>query len=224
MGLLFQPRYEKIRDKIKPLDIIAFGGEGLISKAIKWKTGSEVSHIGIVKESVISDTERAIFVIESTSLDNYSGVVINRLSGRLRTYHGDVWVLSLSEMVRACLDVDKYKAARDFMYRQRGKAYDTKQALFAGLDWIDKIPILRLISKKISTKNFNKLFCSELVGGSLQAAGVLLKSLNPSELTPDDICRATIYKNDYWQVKGAKRRQITGFNSIGLDELASLTI
>lgn len=47
--------YAKFREKMKPGDVIAFGGKGRFSELIKWSTKSVVSHVGVILQTVRRD-------------------------------------------------------------------------------------------------------------------------------------------------------------------------
>jgi hypothetical protein len=200
--------YSDIREKIQPGDIIAFSGRGWWSRLIKWWTKSTVSHIGIV-EAVISEQKGNWInqLIESTTLDGFAGVCINRLSARIEQYRGDIWWLPLSDASRAVLSLDRFG---DFLLRQRGKKYDKFGAIRAGVDFLDRFPLLRNLTR--SEESFSRLYCSELAAAGLEAGGVL-KQVNASEITPDDLCRFKIFGTEYVQLSGKKPRKIIGYNT-----------
>jgi hypothetical protein len=210
--LLSEKEYLKIRPEIKPGDIIAFSGRGLFSSVIRWITGWEssrnasVSHIGIVINTKRTGTKKSghfVQVIESTSLDGFTGVVINRLSKRIREYNGEMWWLPLSDAVRAKMDTDKFF---DFLMEQKGKPYDNWQCVKCGLDFLPFVHI---------RENMDKLFCSELVAQSLDESGCI-PHVNASSVNPIDICRWKIYKN-YVQLTG-KPRRLFGFCTINIEK------
>lgn len=185
---MINKRYSDIRDKIQPGDLIAFGGMGWASKIIKWKTGSNVSHVGVA--SHMNDKHGRMMIMESTSLDGKKGVQMNRLSKRVEQYNGHVWWFPLSEEARKKLSL---VAFWKFLWAQDGKKYDYLQApMSATLFW--------------AREDFGKLFCSELVAGAYEASGIL-PNINASEITPDDLCRMKIYRKHYTQIKEYKGRQ-----------------
>ena len=193
--------YSEARNRMQPGDVLAFSGKGGFSNVIKWRTRSSVSHVGVVLQTSIHGDAR-IFnqIIESTSLDGFSGVITSRVSDRLRDYNGQVWWLPLSSEAR-----DEFNEKRffDWMFGQIGKAYDTKQAVGSAIDWI---PFLK------NKEDFNKLFCSELVAGGFEAAGMF--DINSSEVTPIDVCKWKIYEGLY-QLKG-DLKEIPQFNTVNV--------
>jgi len=216
-----QKDYEEIRSEMKPGDGVAFSGKGDVSNIIKWATRSGVSHVGMIYQTIPHNlpatteemtSDRIIqipyhnLVMESTSLGGFSGVTTTRLSKRLQRYNGEVWWLPLRKDVREKMDLKKLL---DFVLEQEGKPYDVPQAITAGLDRLDKIPFIGAATSAV--EDFSKFFCSEFIAGGLRASGVI-NSINPSEVTPIDICRFNLYDR-YVQIKGPPRK-IVGFNKI----------
>ena len=206
--------YEEARDKMQPGDVMAFSGKGNLSEVIKLFTKSGVSHIGVVyKTKQVNDADPTRYMntlMESTSLEGFSGVIMTRLSDRIRDYDGNLWWLPLSQTSRSKLDTTKFF---DFLVKQEGKAYDTKQAIKSALDALDDVPFLR--GATYNKEDLSKFFCSELVTAALEDAGVI-NNVNSSEVTPIDLCTFNIYDADYYQLKGADTL-IKGFNSVKPD-------
>lgn len=200
--MLIQKKYHEIREQIQQGDVIAFSGKGHVSELIKLFTLSPVSHVAIVmKDKELTDEGVLITVnniIESTTLDGFAGVVVNRLSKRLKNYDGEVWWLPLSDMVRQRTNFEVFY---DWLKNQRRKLYDTWQAIGAGFDFIS-----------VNREDFDKFFCSELVAGALEKSGTI-PDVNCSEITPIELCRWNIYENDYYQL-GGDIKEIKRFNSI----------
>ena len=130
--MLIQAKYHEIREDIQDGDIIAFGGKSRISNLIKLFTRSNVSHVALILKSALESGERLNMIIESTTLDGYSGVVINRLSNRLRNYQVEIWWLPLRQELR---DKANWDGAYEWLRSQKRKVYDSVQALGAGLDF-----------------------------------------------------------------------------------------
>lgn len=174
--------YTEVRARIQPGDVIAFGGHMPVSRLIRAATRSPVTHCGVVRQTrVLRDTTDRYFVevAESTSLEGFSGVSTQRLSARVAMYRGEVWWLPLSAAARCRFDE---RAFWDWVYAQEGKPYDALSAVGAALDLL----------MPDQAEDFSRLFCSELVAGALEAAGVL-PPMNASELTPADLVRLAIY-------------------------------
>lgn len=209
--------YQDVRDAMKPGDVIAFGGKEQFSEIIKWATRSTVSHVGVIlKTRAVYDEQQDRYfnqIIESTSLNGFSGVSISRLSDRVFSYPGEIWWLPLSDGVRTKLNVTKFF---DFLIKQERKPYDLPQAIGSALDALDKVPLLGKAT--LNVEDFSRFFCSELVAASLEAGGAVA-SLNASEVTPADLCMFSLYKDQYYRLKG-EPKVIKGFNSISPDDWA----
>ncbi|UJS25282.1 hypothetical protein [Thiothrix winogradskyi] len=205
-------QYEDVRNKMKPGDIIAFSGKGNISDIIKWATRSSVSHVAVILHSQVlinGEPERDYIneVIESTSLNGFSGVIRSRLSDRLRKYEGEVWWLPLRDAVREKMDLGLFCR---FLLDQEGKEYDMPQAVKSSLDALDMLRLAGSVTYNI--EDFAKFFCSELAAAGLEASGAI-RSVNSSEVTPVDLCMFSIYQNNYYQIKGDEK-DIKGYNSL----------
>ena len=192
-------KYETVRDRMRPGDVIAFGGKGDFSNIIKRITNAPVSHVGVIRHSQIrSDAgdhegEGRYFneIVESTSLDDRVGVITSRLSCRLIGYEGEIWWLPLGAKARSAFDELAYF---DWVYAQEGKPYDM---IGAAASVLEEYPLLRLAV----VENFSALFCSELAAGALEAAGVLPAETNASGVTPIELCRLAIYAPTLVQLK-----------------------
>lgn len=205
-------QYKEVRKQMKPGDIVAFGGKGNFSEIIKWATRSTVSHVGIIMQSkmLIDDKPQAgMFnqIIESTSLNGFSGVTISRLSDRVDTYSGEMWWLPLSNKSKEKLEFEKFF---NFLLHQNRKEYDMPQAVGSALDALDKVPVVGRITR--NEEDFSRFFCSELAAAGLEAGGVI-GSINASEVTPIDLCKFNIYAPDYYQIKGGLK-PIGGYNTL----------
>jgi hypothetical protein len=197
---------------MRPGDVIAFSGKGNMSEIIKWATRSGVSHVGVIMQSKLllaDEPQKGFFnqIIESTSLNGFSGVSISRLSDRLATYDGEIWWLPLSDKTRKSMNP---QAFYDFLLHQEHKPYDMPQAVKSGLDRLDDTAVLGRLTHNV--EDFAKFFCSELVAAALEASKAVPR-LNASEVTPIDLCMFSIYQTDYVQMKG-KPKPIRGHNSL----------
>lgn len=203
--------YEEARKQMKAGDVIAFSGKGDFSEIIKWATRSNVSHVGVILQSklLIGDkVQDGMFnqVIESTTLNCFSGVIISRLSDRLDTYDGEIWWLPIKKDIDDKMDKKKFY---DFLIHQQRKEYDLPQAIKSALDALDRVPIIGRATH--NQEDFSRFFCSELVAAALEVAGAI-KDVNASEVTPIDLCTFALYEDDYYQLKG-DHKEIRGYNS-----------
>jgi hypothetical protein len=184
--------YEEIRHLMGVGDCIAFGGSGIISETIKAVTGCNVSHVGAIYDPkmYLLDGQRVVQVIESTSLgEGFAGVKFNRLSDHVKYYDGEMWWLQMSDHARKKLDVAVYMT---FMLQQIDKPYDTPQAIGSALDFIPD-----------NREDLDKIFCSELLAGAYEKAGIL-GEINASEQTPADVCKFWFW-NKPVQFKGEEK-------------------
>ncbi|MDR8389522.1 hypothetical protein NC796_00140 [Aliifodinibius sp. S!AR15-10] len=192
--------YPEVRGQMKPGDIIAFSGKANFSELIKWATRAPVSHVGIILQSklLVDNVPQSGYfnqIIESTSLDGFSGVSISRLSDRIETYNGGIWWLPLSDEVRSKLN---FEAFYNFLLHQEKKPYDTPQAVKSALDALDNVPLLSAATHNV--EDFSKFFCSELAAAALEKGGAI-GSINSAEVTPIDLCMFSIYQKDYYLLK-----------------------
>lgn len=200
--MLIQKNYHEIREQIQQGDIIAFSGKGHVSELIKLFTLSPVSHVAIVMKGKELTNEGILItvnnIIESTTLDGFAGVVVNRLSKRLKQYNGEAWWLPLNDATRQRIDFDIFYK---WLKSQKRKLYDSWQAIGSGFDFIPN-----------NKEDFNKFFCSELVAAALEKSGGI-PDTNCSEITPAELCRWNIYEENYYQLSG-ERKEIKRFNSV----------
>ncbi len=209
-----QMKYSEARAKMQPGDVIAFGGKSHFSEIIKFATFSDVSHVGVILQTKITDDETGRFfnqIIESTSLHGFNGVNISRFSDRLETYEGELWWLPMDAQIRK----EKFdrKAFFNFLFNQaqQRKAYDMPQAVKSALDTLDTLPF-GLHGPGYNSEDFSKFFCSELVAAGLEIAGAV-GTVNASEVTPIDLCRWQIYEGEYYLLKGDPEKKISRFNT-----------
>ena len=199
--------YTKIRSEIKVGDIIAFSGKDFFSEIIKFGTKSNVSHVGIIYQSIIPNSTSSNYynlMIEAVAED---GVRIVNLSQRLKqSKDSNVWWLPLKDTIRDRL---KKEEMLDWLLRAEHKPYDLPQAIASGIDLFDKLP--GGITRNI--ESFERFFCSELAAGAFEKGGIINK-INASEVTPIDLCMFSLYKEDYYQLLGEEDLVIRGFNSV----------
>lgn len=207
--------YKEARPKMKAGDVIAFSGKGNFSEIIKWATRANVSHVGVILQSnllIDGESQPGMFnqIIESTSLNGFSGVSISRLSDRLSTYDGEIWWLPLRENIWQNMDKQKFY---NFLLHQERKEYDMPQAVKSALDALDNVPVIGKATKNV--EDFAQFFCSELVAAGLEAGGAI-STINASEVTPIDLCSFSLFESDYYQLKG-NRKEIRGYNALEPD-------
>jgi hypothetical protein len=166
-------------------DVVAFHGDTPVCKVIEDATKSAVSHVAIICE--VSPNP---LIIQA----HFPKVTVDDMATEIATdIDTAIWILPLSAETRKSFDVDKFLS---FIRKQIGKEYDFKQCYKAGLiKWLgDKLPIS-------DDEDFTKVFCSELVAGALESAGVI-PDLNASRQVPSDVVAMPIYADAIYQVKG----------------------
>lgn len=190
----------QIRTRIQPGDVVAFSGKTRISGFIQLFTGSNVSHVAVVLEAPTVTSSG--LMIESTSetllprKNEPDGVLISKIDERLAEYKGNIWLLPLSEEIRASSDWTRF---REFLEEQRGKKYDRWQMVKLINSPLFRVPLLGRLFR--NRENFNRLFCSELVSGALRSARVV-RGISPSNTTPRQVARLPIYGSAVYQLKG----------------------
>lgn len=187
-------KYEEIRPSIKAGDLIAFDGKNLFSEIIKKSTGSRFSHLAICMgfNPLIMGQQHSLLLCESLiyldKTDDITGeitrgVQIHRASTRLATTDADCWWIPLKESLTLYGEEQMFK----WLFKKHSQKidYDFKQGIGSVIDWWNDTWIYNL-------PDFDKLFCSELIGRAYQKAGVLNPDLNASEMHPQDIVELPI--------------------------------
>lgn len=177
--------YNVIKENIRPGDMIAFSGKGIISFLIKIGTFSRISHVACCIEPV-----NGFDLIEATSLDVEEACVnYSTLTDHISNYKGGIYWFPLCSTIRQSMNMQKY---HDFLESKEKKEYDTLGAFFSAF------PLL------FQKNDYNKLFCSELYCGAVSASGAI-NGFNCSEIHPADLIRNKVLFDEYVQIKGKKR-------------------
>lgn len=203
--------YNEVMTKIRPGDLIAFGGYSLFSRWAKLTTWSNVTHVASVtapqycKQGHLSHHA----LLEATVKENKKGVMVNSLKARIEGYPGDVWWLPLSDHAQQQF-ASSMAIVDEFIKSESGKKYDIWQLFGSAVDFCDNLPFLwRLTRNKTCDRQW---FCSELIAELYNQTGVV-REVNAAETTPIDLCRFSIFKSHYVQLKG-KDKDIRRFNSV----------
>ncbi len=237
-------KYEEIKACMKPGDVIAFSSNGLFSTGIKLVTSSHVSHVGIAVPSeclegadpddiVIAEaTEKGV---EFRSLDSRvrdSDVemlwwleLIPDLRCRLeensdsfcrflRTYEGRPYDVSqAANLGITCFEpvLNAFNPNLDNGLRNLVDSFENIK------EWVSQLwqrSSQGDSSPPRTEEDAEIFFCSELVAGALRAGGVIA-GIEPSKVTPIDMCRFNLYAEEYVQFKGEEEpTRIRGFNSV----------
>jgi hypothetical protein len=204
---LVNEQYQNIRARVKPGDVIAFGGKSGFSDLIKIVTHTVCSHVGMVVQTQLKDDKSGDHYNQIIEALTETGVSLGNLSQRILEFDGEIWWLPLNSTLRKKL---KQKKMVDWLLRENHKPYDMPQAIKSALDALDNLPGPLGITH--NREDFSKFFCSELVAGGLEVGGAI-SHLNASESTPIDLCMFNLYQNDYYQLKG-QPKEIHGYNSV----------
>jgi hypothetical protein len=196
--------YSEVRHRMNPGDVLAFAGRGPVSRLISEKTDSPITHVAVIIQTSVrfnGKPQAGVMnqMIESTTLDGKSGVVISRISDRLRKYNGDVYWLPLSRDSRIRFDG---KAFHDFLLRSEHRPYDTPGVVRI---WLRQVPLMGtlLFSAMAPRHSLQSLFCSELVAEALYRASVIPDDMHdPNETTPADLIQYGIYRPETYIIAG----------------------
>jgi len=172
--------YATIRNDLQTGDIVLFSGGSLFSKAIKWFTSSEWSHVGMVIRSKEWDM---VLLWESTTPTELkdvetglpaNGVQLVPLSEKI-SHYAKVAVRHLQverskEMVKKLIEFRKEMKQRKYDF----DALELVRSAVDGVFFGD------------NQEDLSSLFCSELIAESYQRMGLLSEDLPSNEYTPKD--------------------------------------
>ena len=201
--------YARIRDLVQPGDIIAFGGNGFLSRLIEVSGGTAVSHVGIVVEEASNGRDPKM--VESTVDFDHDPpifvVMARSLEERYLDYDGKVWWLPLNQQVRDALQLPEL---RRFLKEADGQPFDIPGGL-----WVVIRDLFQRVRGHEYEREFRAYFCSELVARALESASAV-GDVDESLVSPSDLCRWKIYDAVYhYLLKRAEptAKEIKGFNS-----------
>jgi hypothetical protein len=170
--------YEQSRSRIKNGDVLMYRGRSLVSRIIRWATGSRYSHAGLA-----AWWNDRLMVMEAVG----RGVVVTPISKNVRSYRGSVeWFTSTEE-----IPDDQRLQMIEFAQRELGKEYDLRRALFLGL----RVCLQRDVNSKDKVRREKRLFCSHYVAGTYNAVGRdLKKDVSDRFMSPGDIAASPLLK------------------------------
>ncbi|WP_343561584.1 hypothetical protein [Kiloniella sp. b19] len=175
--------YDDLRPGLKTGDIVLFAGESLFSKAIRFVTRSQWSHVGMVikierwnlallwESTTPSDAKD----IEGGTVTN--GVQLVALSSRVQSYKGKIAIRQLNKSI-SDEQIDRLAAFRESV---KGRKFekDALELVRAAMD--------NTFLGDEEGEDLSSFFCSELIAESYQAMGLLQEGDKPSnEFTPAD--------------------------------------
>ena len=193
-----------VRDQMRPGDVIAFSGQAIISYLIDAFSGSNLSHIAIVR-NIASDSSDVV-ITESTIHNGKSGPQSRTLGGLLEEYGEDcqAWWLPLSDEVRRDFNLFEFYK---FIGSAEGSVRYDIPGLFGFL--ARSVPILG--PRICQGESAKRMFCSGYAVDCLEHAGAL-RCINYSKTSPQDLAEMHIYR-EYVQILGEPRK-IARFNSV----------
>lgn len=163
-------RYADLRDDLKDGDVVLFDGKGPISNIIKFASGSDKSHVGMI----VRPSADFVALFESTTISDVAdidsgtarrGVQIVPLSERLRRYEGRAVVRQLNKP----LTKDMLSLLWEFRREVAGREYEK-----------DVLELMAtLLSERVrralgvNEEDLSSLFCSELVAEAYQRMRLL---------------------------------------------------
>lgn len=154
------------------IQIAAYRGRSLISRLIRWQTGSDYSHIAIrfTGRFNMSDGESAIQITPGDVIEAWVGGV--RLNPSLSTLHTDRTRVDVFEL-KTPLGRSQAETIVDFLLRQLGKGYAYRS-------------VLRFLTREPRDVERNRWFCSELTFAAFEHAGIQLLERTPAWRVPPD--------------------------------------
>ena len=153
-------------------DVLAFSGTGLISDLVKVATGSHISHVGLALGDGL--------MIESTSLNGFTGVTESPVTARLLEYEGRIWWYPL----RPQYFLRYHAYIRQVCAKLVGEPYDTWGALEAAF-------------QIHHDQHQGDEFCSELAAQVLRDLDVLPASVEPDLVLPCGLLNFDIFSTNF---------------------------
>lgn len=196
-GVRYPTALEKVSDRIKPGDAIAFSGKGFNGKVIRWFTASLYSHIAIVMDTdrdcnthsriaiaeASSDTRLPDFINEKRK----PGVQIHHLWNWINAYQdlGQAWWIPLEQP----LSSSSVKKMQDWLWEihDRQVSYSCWKSIGA---WLKINRYLLYADSQYAAR----LFCSELVTKALQIAEAIDPAVRSYQQIPQEIISFPCFK------------------------------
>lgn len=199
--------YEQVRDQVQPGDVVAFGGDNVLSETIMKSGNSTASHAGIIVAKASRGQEPRFIeaTIRVEGNDPTQVAEVTSFRDRLEEYHGQAWWLPLHPTVRGTFREDEFM---DFIHGVEGKFFDLTEGVAVVLK-----NLLRLPDPPVAVRTGDFLFCSELVVDALRAGGVVGR-VDPSKVSPAALCRWSIYGDVYTLLRGTQGTTIPGYNTL----------
>lgn len=204
--------YDRIHPLMLPGDVIAFGGDHGSSKVISTLGASTVSHVAIIRYARDGDEAELLESTVRLSPPVAVGVQQAPCPAIIAGYEGAVWWLPLNRALRQTR-FDEGPMQR-FLSNVDGRLFDFLGGLSVTLS--DAADLLRRIFRPQlleDREDMRELFCSELVSAALLEGGIVA-GIEPSQVSPSDLCRWSIFEPELTQIKEGTRTGIPGYNSL----------
>jgi hypothetical protein len=218
---VIQSSYDDIKHQLQVGDVLFFGGKsnlwppshftsGFISGGIELFTQSPISHAAtVISREDDTPQYKPAELVESTTLNGFTGAQRSPADWRVSTYEGRVWWAPLSEEVRARFDEAAFVK---FTLAIQGHPYDYKAVAAMMWEPLASIPAFHFLMNK---EDLSRVYCSEYVCAGFEAAGVMGKRVDFAECSPQDLAKKRIYGN-LVQLRG-DLKAIPNFNTIDVD-------
>ena len=186
---------QTILSHVSPGDVIAFSGQGIDSKIVRWCTRSPYSHVIVVLDTKKSNKQSNdhILIAESTtytSVPNFNqqkcikGVQVHWLSQWLDAYKacGKAWWFPLKQK----LSPDSITTMQTWLWHHyhRQTPFACHKSVVAGLT---RHKYFNPEKQKELVNSSSGFFCSELVTKALQKANIIDCKINPAAQTPKNL-------------------------------------
>lgn len=206
--------YSKIKNKIKPLDIMFFRGNGIFSDSISFAENAIIndgkwSHAGLVITNDIIPIENGedgkLYLWESTTIDGgepedverkvgVNGVQIRDLEQVINDYNDDIHtVIGWSKLPNNPLDE---KERKDVINKLRQFHLETKGMLYNNIPTGLCTALFSCCGKVNDAQNSlccdscnsnNRLFCSQLVAEIYRLLNIIDKKIDPRTFAPVEL-------------------------------------
>jgi|TARA_R110000851_G_scaffold80181_1_gene176622 hypothetical protein len=172
--------YYSIYDDLKTGDLIFFSGKGFVARVIRFFSGCEYSHVGMVlvlkiknkRELAILESNGKSFIVDYHTGQFKSGVSIVNLTTKLHSYNGKMGIKQLSKPMH---ETHKSKM-ESLICHLRHLGYT--MTLYG---------LLSSVFKLKPDEEVKSLFCSQLIVIILKRIGLIKTDIPPEWYTPCEL-------------------------------------
>lgn len=207
--------YDEARRRVRPGDLVAFGGSGWVSQIIRLSMGAPVSHTGVILTALGADGREPQLVESSIQRRDgrlQLGVQPSGFGSAWNGYQGRAWLLPLRDDVRARFDAAEFDR---FLRGMQGMPFDLPGG--AGVLLKEMWDQLRELlfgpqAEAFLSRNHELqfFFCSELIAAAFETAK-LTQGVRAADVSPIDLCRWNLYEATYFQREGDEAAEIPDF-------------